>query len=293
MIGNMAKQRVRIALGMTLCAAAFSASAMAASEAEPVALLVRGEPMVLNVSGAHDSLGVKNDTVSSMEQGLATSKKDSLTRVIKAYEEPVTHGQVSLTHPRSTQYKDITLRILFPMNDPKDYGKMPQYDGFPKEIPQFAKDVQMYYVPQFLKTGAVGEVSFSGTATELAPYIKEAKALAIDTMTLGDSGHVYIQLEPVYNMASALSAKDLVLGYEIRRTSELKNLGTVPEFVPELAERMDIKVDNQVNSVALSEKENKRLQKKLLGYYSYGFNSIPVPDDYTLYVFNVGGVPDH
>lgn len=221
-------------------------------------------------------------------------ERGNLERVIRAYELPADHVDVNLTYPRSSQYKEVTLKILFPMNDPKDYKKMPHYDGFPKEIPSFAKDAQIYYVPQFLKAGAVGEVSFSGTKAELAPYIAEAKRLAIDTMTIADSRHVYVQLESDSNMDYALSARQLLLDYDIRRTDTLKNLGTVPEFVPGLM--------NDSNAMAamaagkpqlLSERENKKMQKQLLGYYSYEFNSVQIPDDYTLYVFNVGGVPDH
>lgn len=224
-------------------------------------------------------------------------ERGQMTRIIKAYEEPVTHGTAQLTHPRATQYKDITLKILFPMNNPKDYDKMPQYDGFPVEIPSFAKDVQIYYVPQYLKSGAVGEVSFSGSRQDMAPYVAEAKALAIDSMTLGESRHVYIQLEPESNMDYALSARELVLDYDIRRTDSLKNLGTVPEFVAPLTEKLSAKRlkngEASGTTLALSEKENRKLQKQVLGYYSYEFNSVKVPDDYNLYIFNVGGVTDH
>ena len=228
------------------------------------------------------------------EMMMQTPERGDVDRIIRAYELPLTHVDVNLTYPRSSQYKEVTLKILFPMNDPKDYKKMPHYDGFPKEIPSFAKDAQIYYVPQFLKAGAVGQVSFSGTKADMAPYVTEAKRLAIDTMTIAEARNVYVQLESDSNMAYALSARQLLLDYDIRRTDTLKNLGTVPEFVPGLMNDSEVMAAQAAGKPKLlSDKDNKKLQKKLLGYYSYEFNSVQIPDDYTLYVFNVGGVPDH
>ena len=282
--GRMDYKRLKVAVlgaGLFLSAAVVG-SASAAEHMTP------SEANFANINERTFSLqGVPNMMAETPERG-------AMERTIKAYELPVNHVDVNLTYPRSSQYKEVTLKILFPMNNPKDYGKMPHYDGFPKEIPSFAKDAQIYYVPQFLKAGAVGQVSFSGTKEEMAPYFAEAKRLAIDTMTIKDSRNVYVQLESDSNMDYALSARQLLLDYDIRRTDTLKNLGTVPEFVPGLMNDSKAMAAQAAGKpMLLSDRENKKLQRQLLGYYSYEFNSVQIPDDYTLYVFNVGGVPDH
>lgn len=312
MIHKHVKQFTRIVLGASLFSASVMGVSLATSTDVTVAPISASTSVAPTAAGTTTTDTKTTDTVTASTMintkttGTAldaavwretTPERGYMTRIIKAYEEPVSHGEVKLTYPRSTQYKDITLKILFPMNDPKDYSKMPQYDGFPVAIPSFAKDPQIYYVPQYLKSGAVGEVSFSGSRAEMAPYVAEAKTLAIDTMTLGESRNVYIQLEPVYKMDFALSARELALDYDIRRTDTLKNLGTVPEFVPQLADKVNALESKSGEATAatslLSDRENKKLQKQVLGYYSYGFESVKIPDNYTLYIFNVGGVPDH
>lgn len=314
MIHKHVKQFTRIVLGASVFSASVMGVGLATSTDVTVAPISASTSVATIAANTTTANTTTTDTVTAgtsmnaentgtallLNAGVwreTTPERGHMTRIIKAYEEPVSHGEVKLTHPRSTQYKDITLKILFPMNDPKDYSKMPQYDGFPVAIPSFAKDPQIYYVPQYLKSGAVGEVSFSGSRAEMAPYVAEAKTLAIDTMTLGESRNVYIQLEPVYNMDFALSARELALDYDIRRTDTLKNLGAVPEFVPQLADKVNALESKSGEAIPatslLSDRENKKLQKQVLGYYSYGFESVKIPDNYTLYIFNVGGVPDH
>ena len=116
------------------------------------------------------------------------------------------------------------------MTDASKYDLVPNFDGFPKQVPSFANNVSVFYIPQFIKAGGEAQVSFIGTASEMASYIGEALKLAIMQTNLTDSRSVYVKMEPNSDMQFADSLRELLPGYKIVTTPELKNLGPWRDF---------------------------------------------------------------
>lgn len=242
-------------------------------------------------------------------------------------------------------FKPIEL-IQYPINNPKDYKRMPKIPGFPKNMPSFAKNIHMHSNPGFLQGRAYVQFAFGGTPEQLKPYIDEALSDSKVVVLKSDISNVYVKRYIDSNMAyadslSALIPKSILI---------VKNT-TVPmgKFIQERQDHpIDKSVDeiyeleNQVlaefNKVQIAdeddsakykryfeirkriqdardalkpksdyenkrskdkvypiytEKENRKFQKQYLHRLSYNENSIEIPDNYVLYLFDFGGTWNH
>ena len=242
-------------------------------------------------------------------------------------------------------FKPIEL-IQYPINNPKDYKRMPTIPGFPKNMPSFAKNIHMHSNPGFLQGRAYVQFAFGGTPEQLKPYIDEALSNSKVVILKSDISNVYIKQFIDSNMAYADSLSALIP----RSILTVKNT-TVPmgkfiqerqdhpidKFVDEiyelenqvLAEFNKVQIPDEDNSAKYkryfetrkriqddrdalkpkpdygnkrfkdkvypiySEKENRKLQKQYLHRLSYNEDSIEIPDNYVLYVFDFGGTRNH
>jgi len=242
-------------------------------------------------------------------------------------------------------FKPIEL-IQYPINNPKDYKRMPKIPGFPKNMPSFAKNIHMHSNPGFLQGRAYVQFVFGGTPEQLKPYIDEALSNSKVVILKSDISNVYVKQFIDSNMAYADSLYALIP----RSILTVKNT-TVPmgKFIQE---RQDHPIDKSVDEIyelenqvlaefnkvqiadedksakykryfetrkriqdardalkpkqdyenkrakdkvypTYTEKENRKLQKQYLHRLSYNEDSIEIPDNYVLYVFDFGGSWNH
>ena len=242
-------------------------------------------------------------------------------------------------------FKPIEL-IQYPINNPKDYKRMPMIPGFPKNMPSFAKNIHMHSNPGFLQGRAYVQFAFGGTPEQLKPYIDEALSNSKLVVLKADISNVYVKRYIDSNMAYADSLYALIP----RSILTVKNT-TVPmgKFIQE---RQDHPIDKSVDEIyelenqvlaefnkgqiadednsakykryfetrkriedardalkpkpdyenkrskdkvypIYTEKENQKLQKQYLHRLSYNEDSIEIPDNYVLYVFDFGGSRNH
>ena len=242
-------------------------------------------------------------------------------------------------------FKPIEL-IEYPINNPKDYKLMPALPGFPKTIPDFAKNIHMHSNPSLFQGGAYVQLTFGGTPEQLKPYIDEARSNSKVVLLKSDISNVYVKQFIDSNMAYADSLSALIP----RSILTVKNT-TVPmgKFIQErqdhpidksvdeiyelenqvLAEFNKVQIPDEDNSAkykryfetrkriqdvrdalkpkqdyenkhskdkvypTYTEKENRKLQQQYLHRLSYNEDSIEIPDNYVLYLFDFGGTRNH
>ena len=242
-------------------------------------------------------------------------------------------------------FKPIEL-IEYPINNPKDYKLMPALPGFPKTIPDFAKNIHMHSNPSLFQGGAYVQLTFGGTPEQLKPYIDEARSNSKVVLSKSDLSNVYVKQFIDSNMAYADSLSALIP----RSILTVKNT-TVPmgKFIQErqdhpidksvdeiyelenqvLAEFNKVQIPDEDNSAkykryfetrkriqdaqdalkpkqdyenkhskdkvypTYTEKENRKLQQQYLHRLSFNEDSVEIPDNYVLYVFDFGGSWNH
>ena len=106
-------------------------------------------------------------------------------------------------------FKPIEL-IQYPINNPKDYKRMPTIPGFPKNMPSFAKNIHMHSNPGFLQGRAYVQFGFGGTSEQLKPYIDEALSNSKVVVLKADISNVYVKRYIDSNMAYADSLYALI-----------------------------------------------------------------------------------
>ena len=158
-------------------------------------------------------------------------------------------------------FKPIEL-IQYPINNPKDYKRMPKIPGFPKNMPSFAKNIHMHSNPGFLQGRAYVQFAFGGTPEQLKPYIDEALSNSKVVILKSDISNVYVKQFIDSNMAYADSLYALIP----RSILTVKNT-TVPmgKFIQE---RQDHPIDKSVDEIY--ELENQVLAE---------FNKVQIADE--------------
>ena len=236
--------------------------------------------------------------------------------------------------------------IEYPINNPKDYKMMPMIPGFPKKIPDFAKNIHMHSNPSFFQGRAYVQLTFGGTPEQLKPYIDEARSNSKVVILKSDLSHVYVKqfIDSKMDYADSLSAliprsiltvKDTTvpMGKFIQERQD----HPIDKFVDEIYE-LENQVLAEFNKVQIAdedksakykryfetrkriedardalkpkqdyenkrakdkvyptytEKENRKLQQQYLHRLSYNEDSVEIPDNYVLYVFDFGGSWNH
>lgn len=158
-------------------------------------------------------------------------------------------------------FKPIEL-IQYPINNPKDYKRMPTIPGFPKNMPSFAKNIHMHSNPGFLQGRAYVQFAFGGTPQQLKPYIDEALSDSKVVVLKSDISNVYVKRYIDSNMAYADSLSALIP----RSILIVKNT-TVPmgKFIQE---QQDHPIDKSVDEIY--ELDNQVLAE---------FNKVQIPDE--------------
>lgn len=267
-------------------------------------VLVSGTALgaTIPTSGLQDV--VNYTTTDTVAAGSPLAERGVPKQMLEAY-LPASTAKTSVTNSSNSWYRQEALRVAFPMNDVTRYELLPAYDGFPKSIPNFATEAQVFYVPQFIKAGGEAQVHFKGTASELAPYLAEAMKLAVVQTNLKDSRSIYIKMEPNSDMHYAPSLRELLPDYKIVVENTLNNLGPWSELWGPMvtSHTIDTVAGSDVTtSLATGEDSNqlfadstnRAMQQQVLGYYSYNYHNETLNNaDYDYYIFNVGTRYDH
>lgn len=223
----------------------------------------------------------------AVDTGSPYVKRGIPKQILEAF-LPASGAKTVLTNESNSLYKEQALRVAFPMTDVSKYDLIPHFDGFPKQIPSFAKNVFVFYIPQFIKAGGEAQVTFTGTASEMAPYVTEALKLAVMQTNLQVSRSVYVKMEPNSEMQYADSLRELVPDYKVVSTTELKNMGPWRDFWGDIIDVKTVNGGNYADNQLFDLSTNKKAQQQLLGYYSYNYNMVSLDNNYTYYIFNVG-----
>ena len=223
----------------------------------------------------------------AVDTGSPYVKRGIPKQILEAF-LPASGAKTVLTNESNSLYKEQALRVAFPMTDVSKYDLIPHFDGFPKQIPSFAKNVFVFYIPQFIKAGGEAQVTFTGTASEMAPYVAEALKLAVMQTNLQVSRSVYVKMEPNSEMQYADSLRELVPDYKVVSTTELKNMGPWRDFWGDIIDVKTVNGGNYADNQLFDLSTNKKAQQQLLGYYSYNYNMVSLDNNYTYYIFNVG-----
>lgn len=220
--------------------------------------------------------------------------------------EPYTREEIEKQIVDALNFRES---IKYSVNDKEYYNhidvdKVNDLSGFPKKVPSFAKQVDIHLKPpKAIEDGRYIQVSFTGKPSELKPYIQDAENHAKIIITKGEAERVSIK------------------PYEDVKTKYIKYLSTIlPEEWIEVTntynnmyqykvalsnenikQKVDYELANQMNNQmfmgleqdtsqlssdkVLSNDENKALQKKYLGYYSYKEVKRPFEAGYTFYIF--------
>ena len=199
--------------------------------------------------------------------------------------------------------------IKYPVNDKEYYNhidvdKVNDLSGFPKKIPSFAKQVDIHLKPpKAIEDGRYVQVSFTGKPSELKPYIQDAENHAKVIITKGEAERVsikpYEDVKTKYRkyMSTILPEEWIevtntfnnMYPYKVALSNENIKRKVDYELSNQMNNQMGLDLEQDTSQLSfakvLSNDENKALQKKYLGYYSYKEVERPFNADYTFYVF--------
>ena len=199
--------------------------------------------------------------------------------------------------------------IKYPVNDKEYYNhidvdKVNDLSGFPKKVPSFAKQVDIHLKPpKAIEDGRYIQVSFTGKPSELKSYIQDAENHAKVIITKGEAERVSIK--PYEDVKTKyIKYLSTILPEEwIEVTNTFNNMYQYKVALSNenIKRAVDRELSNQMNNQmflgleldtsqlssdkVLSNDENKALQKKYLGYYSYKEVKQLFNADYTFYIF--------
>ena len=213
-------------------------------------------------------------------------------------------------------FKPIEL-IEYPINNPKDYKMMPMIPGFPKKIPGFAKNIHMHSNPSFFQGRAYVQLTFGGTPEQLKPYIDEARSNSKVVLLKSDLSHVYVKqfIDSKMDYADSLSAliprsiltvknTTVPMGKFIQERQDhpiakykryFETRKRIEDARDALKPKQDYENKRAKDKVypTYTEKENRKLQQQYLHRLSFNEDSVEIPDNYVLYVFDFGGSWNH
>ena len=199
--------------------------------------------------------------------------------------------------------------IKYPVNDKEYYNhidvdKVNDLSGFPKKVPSFAKQVDIHLKPpKAIEDGRYIQVSFTGKPSELKPYIQDAENHAKVIITKGKAERVsikpYEDVKTKYiKYLSTILPEEWIevtntfnnmYQYKVALSNENIKRAVDRELSNQMNNQMFLGLEQDTSQLSsdkiLSNDENKALQKKYLGYYSYKEVKRPFNAEYTFYIF--------
>ena len=199
--------------------------------------------------------------------------------------------------------------IKYPINDKEYYNhidvdKVNDLSGFPKKIPSFAKQVDIHLKPpKAIEDGRYIQVSFTGKPSELKPYIQDAENHAKVVITKGEAERIsikpYEDVKTKYiKYLSTILPEEWIevtntfnnmYQYKVALSNENIKRAVDRELSNQMNNQMFLGLEQDTSQLSsdkvLSNDENKALQKKYLGYYSYKEVNRPFEAGYTFYIF--------
>lgn len=196
--------------------------------------------------------------------------------------------------------------IKYSVNDKEYYNRIDvneinDLSGFPKKVPSFAKKVDIHLKPpKAIEDGGYIQVSFVAKPSELKPYIEDAENHAKVILTMGEAKQAIIKpfedLRSNYTRALSTILPEQWIEvtniynnmYQYKMALSAENIKQKVDSVQAQKPMiMDPEMPNakQYSDKILSNDENKALQKKYLGYYSFNEIERPFTEDYKFYIF--------
>ena len=199
--------------------------------------------------------------------------------------------------------------IKYSVNDKEYYNhidvdKVNDLSGFPKKVPSFAKQVDIHLKPpKAIEDGRYIQVSFTGKPSELKPYIQDAENHAKVIITKGEAERIsikpYEDVKTKYiKYLSTILPEEWIevtntfnnmYQYKVALSNENIKRAVDRELSNQMNNQMFLGLEQDTSQLSsdkvLSNDENKALQKKYLGYYSYKEVKQPFNADYTFYIF--------
>ena len=195
--------------------------------------------------------------------------------------------------------------IKYSVNDKEYYNRIDvneinDLSGFPKKVPSFAKKVDIHLKPpKAIEDGGYIQVSFAAKPSELKPYIEDAENHAKVILTMGEAKQAFIKpfedLRSNYTRALSTILPEQWIEvtniynnmYQYKMALSAENIKQKVDSVQAQKPMMDPEMPNAklYSDKILSNDENKALQKKYLGYYSFNEIERPFTEDYKFYIF--------
>ena len=195
--------------------------------------------------------------------------------------------------------------IKYSVNDKEYYNRIDvneinDLSGFPKKVPSFAKKVDIHLKPpKAIEDGGYIQVSFVAKPSELKPYIEDAENHAKVILTMGAAKQAFIKpyedLRSNYTRALSTILPEHWIEvtntynnmYQYKMALSAENIKRKVDLVQAQKPMMDPEMPNTkpYSDKILSNDENKVLQKKYLGYYSFKEIERPFTEDYKFYIF--------
>lgn len=196
--------------------------------------------------------------------------------------------------------------IKYSVNDKEyynhiDVNKINDLSGFPKKVPSFAKKVDIHLKPpKAIEDGGYIQVSFVAKPSELKPYIEDAEHHAKVILTMGEAKQALIKpyedLRSNYTKALSTILPEQWIEvtntynnmYQYKIALSAENIKEkVDSFQVQKPMMMNTEMPNTklYSNKILSNDENKALQKKYLGYYSFKEIERTFTEDYKFYIF--------
>lgn len=199
--------------------------------------------------------------------------------------------------------------IKYSVNDKEYYNhidvdKVNDLSGFPKKVPSFAKQVDIHLKPpKAIEDGRYIQVSFTGKRSELKPYIQDAENHAKVIITKGEAERIsikpYEDVKTKYiKYLSTILPEEWIevtntfnnmYQYKLALSNENIKRQVNRELSNQKNNQMGFDLEQDASQLSsdkvLSNDENKALQKKYLGYYSYKEVKRPFNAEYTFYIF--------
>ena len=195
--------------------------------------------------------------------------------------------------------------IKYSVNDKEYYNRIDvneinDLSGFPKKVPSFAKKVDIHLKPpKAIEDGGYIQVSFAAKPSELKPYIEDAENHAKVILTMGEAKQAFIKpfedLRSNYTRALSTILPEQWIEvtniynnmYQYKMALSAENIKQKVDSVQAQKPMMDPEMPNAklYSDKILSNDENKALQKKYLGYYSFKEIERPFTEVYKFYIF--------
>ena len=266
--------------------------------------------LILVVTALAANIGITNaEQVSTPSVGTPLGTKiiqvdRTQSLEVMPYMESKVMGETELSYAVMSRAKKTFDEQMLEHRDAESrmHAHIEEHNSKIKSVPQ--RDlVKNPYTREEIEDGRYIQVSFTGKPSELKPYIQDAENHAKVVITKGEAERVSIK--PYENVKTnyrkylstilpeewieVTNTYNNMYQYKVALSNENIKQKVDHELANQMNNQMFMGLEQDTSQLSsdkvLSNDENKALQKKYLGYYSYKEVNRPFEAGYTFYIF--------